>query len=252
MRGFEGNEGNEAGARRVLLVDDDAGMRMTLAANLELEGYEVVEASDGQRAVSLFRREPFDLVLTDIRMPGMSGVETLRAIRQIDPEATVVLMTAFAVEGLIDQAIAEGAFAVLEKPFSMERMKKVIARAARGPSVLVVDDIPQVASSIAASLEVIGLRARTAHDGEAAERLVRESAVDVCVLDLVMPGEDGVRVCERLLAVDRALTIISMTAYPVDEMIAKVAAMGGYACLRKPFAIPALIETIARARAAPV
>jgi two-component system response regulator HydG len=127
----------------------------------------------------------------------------------------------------------------------------VIARAARSPAVLVVDDIPAVANSIAASLQAIGLRAEAAHDGAAAERLVREGPIDVCVLDLVMPGEDGVAVCERLLTVNKALMVISMTAYPVDEMISKVAAMGGYACLRKPFAIPALIEAIARARAAP-
>jgi CheY-like chemotaxis protein len=233
------------------VVDDEPGMRATLAANLELEGYEVMEAEDGRRALALFQQQPFELVITDIRMPGLNGVDTLRALRKIRPKATVVLMTGFALERLIDQGIAEGAYAVLQKPFSMDVVMRVIARAARSPTVLVVDDIPAVADAIATSLQAIGLRAETAHDGASAERLVRQGAIDVCVLDLVMPVQDGVAVCERLLAVDRALTIISMTAYPADEMIGKVAAMGGYACLRKPFAIPALIETIARARAAP-
>jgi DNA-binding NtrC family response regulator len=237
--------------RRVLVVDDEAGMRTTLAANLELEGYEVVQAENGQRALALFQQQSFELVITDIRMPGLNGVDTLRALRKIKPRVTVVLMTGFALERLIDQGIAEGAYAVLQKPFSMDVIMKVVDRAAQKPAVLVVDDIPAVANSIALSLQAIGLRAETAHDGDSAERLVRQGTIDVCVLDLVMPVQDGVVVCERLLAIDSALTIISMTAYPVDEMIGKVAAMGGYACLRKPFAIPALIETIARARAAP-
>lgn len=238
-------------SRRVLVIDDEAGMRTTLAANLELEGYEVVEAEDGQRAVALFQERPFELVITDIQMPGLDGLETLRELRKIQPKATIVMMTGFAMEQIVEQGIAAGAFAVLEKPFSMEAVIKVIARAAAGSSVLVVDDIPDIAAAIVTSLQAIGLRAEAACDGESAVRLVQDRPVDICVLDLVMPGEDGVALCERLLAVDRTLTVIAMTAYPVDEMIGRIAAMGGYACLRKPFALPVLIEAIARARGAP-
>jgi two-component system, NtrC family, response regulator HydG len=237
-------------ATRVLVVDDEAGMRTTLAANLELEGYEVVEAESGQRAVALFREQPFELVITDIQMPGLDGVETLRELRKIRPKATIVMMTGFAMEQLVDQGIAAGAYTVLEKPFAMDAVMKVIARAAAGSSVLVVDDIPDIADAIVASLQAIGLRAEAVHDGESAVRLVRDRPVDICVLDLVLPGEDSIAICERLLDVDRTLTVIAMTAYPVDEMIGRIAAMGSYTCLRKPFAIPALIEAIAKARGA--
>src|SRR5271166_5091781 len=98
---------------RILLVDDEQSLLMTLAANLELDGLDVTTAESGQRALELFESEPFDLVLSDIRMPGMNGVDLFRRIRAQRPECPVVLMTAFALEGLVQEAIAEGVFTVL-------------------------------------------------------------------------------------------------------------------------------------------
>ncbi|HUS67503.1 MAG TPA: response regulator, partial [Kofleriaceae bacterium] len=76
----------------VLLVDDEEGLRTTLAANLELDGFDVVEAADGIEALAHARRRAFDLVVTDIRMPGMNGVDLFRAIRGLHPRVPVVLM----------------------------------------------------------------------------------------------------------------------------------------------------------------
>jgi two-component system response regulator HydG len=238
-------------AKRVLVVDDEASVRMTLAANLELEGYEVVEADSGQRAVELVRERPFEVVLTDMRMPGMNGLETFRAIRDLHPGLPVVLMTGFALEGLLEEGINEGAYAVLRKPFSMDLAAKVIARAAESQLILVVDDAPSVADTLAAALSAAGLRSESVHDGEAAAAIVRDRRVDVCVLDLVMPGKDGVITCEEILLTDPSVVIIAMTAFSAERLIAEVLAKGGYACLRKPFSVTDLIHTIARARSDP-
>ena len=92
---------------RVLIVDDERSLLLTLVANLELEGFEVVAASDGARALELVREQRFDLLLTDVRMPGMNGVDLFRQIRRVCPQMPVILMTAYAVETLIDEAIQE-------------------------------------------------------------------------------------------------------------------------------------------------
>src|SRR4051812_27308376 len=104
---------------RILLVDDEPSLRMTLGANLEFEDFLVTEAESGERALELFEQSPFDLVLTDIRMPGISGVELFRWIKRLRAETPVVLMTAFAQESLVSAAVAEGAFTVLSKPFEL-------------------------------------------------------------------------------------------------------------------------------------
>lgn len=234
--------------KRVLVVDDEDAMRVTLAASLELEGYEVVEAKSGAHALELARQQAFTVVISDVRMPGLNGVDTFRELKRIRPELTVVLMTAFALEKLIEEALAEGVYTVIYKPFSMERLSRIIARAVDSPAVVVVDDVPKVAASIVAVLRQAGLSARAVHDGRAAVRHVVEEGGDVCVLDLMMPDQDGVTTCEQLRGLERHVTVIAMTGHAVPEMISAVMSKGGYTCLRKPFGARELIRTIARAR----
>src|SRR6185437_3367023 len=93
---------------RILIVDDERPILLTLAANLELDDFEVATAESGAAALELLARETFDLVLSDVRMPGMNGVELFRRIRQLRPDCPVVLMTGFAIEGLVYDAVAEG------------------------------------------------------------------------------------------------------------------------------------------------
>jgi two-component system, NtrC family, response regulator HydG len=236
---------------RVLVVDDEEGMRMTLAANLELEGYQVIEAKDGYEAVDLIRREPFAVVVTDIRMPGMSGLDTYREIKKIRPDTTVVMMTAFALERLVDEGLQEGVFTVLSKPFSMEHVIAVVERAARKRVVLVVDDLPEMAESLLASLEACGLRAAAVTDGASAVRLVGEGVMDVCVLDIVMPKMSGVDTLKELRGLDPNVTVIAMTGYSVPDLVHQMIRLGAASCLQKPFLIEDLVRTIARARGKP-
>ncbi|WP_437323165.1 response regulator [Sorangium sp. So ce381] len=250
MTGGQAMQVQEAAQRgkRVLVIDDEEGMRVTLAASLELEGYEVVEARDGIHALELVRQQAFTLVISDIRMPGLNGVETFRELKRIQPELTVVLMTAFALEKLIEEAIAEGVYTVIHKPFSMDHLARIVARAVDSPAVLVVDDIPKVADSIVAVLRAAGLSALAVHDGRAAVQYVSERGIDVCVLDLVMPDQDGVTTCAQMRGLKRRVTVIAMTGHAVPEMVSAIMSKGGYACLHKPFDAHELIHTIARAR----
>lgn len=237
--------------RRVLVVDDEEGMRTTLAANLELEGYEVFEARDGAHALDLVKQQSFALVISDVRMPGLNGVETFREIKRVQPELTVVLMTAFALEKLIEEGIGEGVYTVIYKPFAMDHVARIVARALEARVILVVDDLPNLAESIVAGLQSVGLRADAVNDGRAAVQCAREQAVDVCVIDLVMPDPDGVKTCEQIRSLNKRITVIAMTGHAVPEMINAVMSRGGYACLRKPFAMHELMCTIARARGDP-
>jgi DNA-binding NtrC family response regulator len=236
---------------RVLVVDDEEGMRMTLAANLELEGYEVIEAKDGYEAIGLIEREPFSVVVTDIRMPGINGLDTYRAIKKIRPEVTVVMMTAFALERLVDEGIQEGVFTVLSKPFSVDHLLDVVERAARKRVVLVVDDMPEMAETLVASLEVSGLRVSAVTDGASAVRLVREGSVDVCVLDIVMPKQNGVDTLRELRGLDPSVRVIAMTGYSVPDLVHLMMSLGAESCLQKPFAVDELLRTIARVRGKP-
>jgi CheY-like chemotaxis protein len=233
---------------RILVVDDEESMRITIAANLELEGHEVVEASSGDEALRLVRERPVDVVLADIRMPGLHGVELNRHLRREQPGLPVVLMTAFAQESLVEDALAEGVFTVLHKPFDVEHLMRTLQRAARTPEVLVVDDVEEVAEATVEGLRLCGVRAQAVYDGDAAVERMRTGLVDICVVDLVMPGMTGPQVVEQLRGAGQPMAFIAVSGHEVPDMMRQVAALGDVSCMRKPISIRELAQTIARAR----
>ncbi len=114
---------------RILVADDEESHRMMLRAVLEEEGYEMAEAADGLEAVRAVEQEPFDLILLDIRMPGLDGVETLTEIRKISPHVPVLMMTAYASVKTAVEALKAGAFEYLIKPLDIEELKILIEKA---------------------------------------------------------------------------------------------------------------------------
>jgi len=113
---------------RILVVDDEASHRIMLRAVLRDEGYEVTEAADGRDAVQAIEQAPFDLVLMDIRMTTMDGLEALGEIRQISPLVPVIIMTAYASIQTAVGALKAGAFDYLTKPLDIEEMRLVVAK----------------------------------------------------------------------------------------------------------------------------
>ena len=104
---------------RVLVVDDDPGIRETMNDILTLEGFDVTVAPDGASAIALCRKVGFDVALLDIRMPGMDGVETLKALKAIAPDLRAVMITGFEAGDLARRAMDAGAEAVFHKPLDV-------------------------------------------------------------------------------------------------------------------------------------
>jgi DNA-binding NtrC family response regulator len=233
---------------RILLADDEASVRMTLAANLELEGFEVETAEDGQRALELFGEKPFDLVLTDIRMPRMDGVQLFQEIRRREPGMPVVLMSGFALEDLVDHALTHGAFALLPKPFEVEHVVAVVTSAARRPVVLVVDG--DEARATAEALRALGVAAIAGDDEETTVRVIEERRADVCVTELTSADGGALDMACRLLSRAPSLTWIAVSARDAHALVRRAAALGAFACFARPVEAAELARAVARARAA--
>jgi len=112
---------------KILVVDDSAFMRRIVRNILTRNGFdEIVEARDGLEAVKVFRRDSPDLVLLDIIMPGMGGIEVLRRIMEIDGDAEVVMLTTVGQEEMRSECMRLGAVDYIVKPFEEERFVKVL------------------------------------------------------------------------------------------------------------------------------
>jgi len=119
---------------RVLVVDDDNLMREVLKALLRDEGFEVVgEARDGQSALALLERLLPDIVCLDVNMPGMSGIEVLKAIRAGNPAIRVVMITGDASMGTVREAVGFGALGYIIKPFKAGRVNMSLRAAMKVP-----------------------------------------------------------------------------------------------------------------------
>lgn len=103
-------------------MDDDSEICETLADILEMEGFYVDTAKEGEEGIKKAKEKFFEVVLMDIKMPGMNGAEAFKEIKKISPRTGAIIMTAYAVEALIKKVINDCAFGVIYKPFEMERM----------------------------------------------------------------------------------------------------------------------------------
>src|SRR5438552_364683 len=113
----------------LLIADDDPGLRQSLERTLTREGYRVILASDGNAALERLQAGGVDLVLTDLKMPGLSGIELLRAVKAIASEVDVILLTAFGTVEEAVKAMKEGAYDFLTKPFQRAQLLRLIRQA---------------------------------------------------------------------------------------------------------------------------
>ena len=121
--------GNSQDPSKILVVDDERSMREFLEIMLHKDGYIVRCAENGKVALDLFRQEPFDLVITDIRMKPVDGLEVLRRCKAIAPQTVVIIISAYASAETAVAAMKEGAYDYLPKPFKIEEMRAVIQNA---------------------------------------------------------------------------------------------------------------------------
>lgn len=123
--------------QRILVVDDNAGMRLLLKRILTSAGYDVEEAPDGQVALEIYFRQPSDVVITDLIMPGKEGLETIRELRRRDADARIIAMSAggsggHGLEQYLKTAKLLGAVRILAKPFSRDEVLKAVSDALGG------------------------------------------------------------------------------------------------------------------------
>ncbi len=112
---------------KILVVDDERAVCKELRLFLEDKGYSVVEAYSGDEALAAYARESPDVVvLLDVRMPGKDGVETLHELKELDPDASVIMVTAVHEEDIAKKAMSEGAFEYITKPIDREYLEMAL------------------------------------------------------------------------------------------------------------------------------
>jgi len=122
-------------SKRILIVDDEKTIRWSLGEALRNIDYEVAEAENGKNALKVFQDDPFDLVILDLKLPDIDGIQVLKKLKETDSEVPVIMMTAYGEIETAVEAIKNGAYDFILKPFQLEKMKVSIANALESSSL---------------------------------------------------------------------------------------------------------------------
>ena len=171
---------------KVLIIDDDRGVRRSVSLILEDEGYDVVTASDGEKGLATAREQEPELILCDVKMPGMDGLEFLDAYREDGGEALVIMITAYGSTELAVDAMKRGAYDYLAKPFSPEEVVLVIRKAEEREKLH--REVARLRGEVTAERRYRDIVAKSPQMQEAVERAERVAGYPSTVL---VTGESG-------------------------------------------------------------
>lgn len=235
--------------QRVLIVDDDVDHAESLADVLEMRGHPVELAHSGEEAIKCFAAAEFDLVLLDVKLPGMNGVEAFLEMKRIRPTARVMMMTGYSLEQLISQAIEGGALGVLYKPFAATELLAALGQVTPRGRILVADDDPDFVESILPILEAADFDLCIAGNGR--ETLVQlESQQPAClILDLGLAVLAGPEVMAKLIDACGSVPTIVVTGGYGGAVPESLAGLGqrAHGLLLKPFDPSALLSAVGAA-----
>jgi len=255
-------------AKRVLVVDDEPALRELLCRALEHDGHTALGASDGSEALDIARKTGVDLVITDIWMPRMNGVELVEALSQMGCPAEVIVLSAHLTAASTEKLHSLGVFRVLDKPLDIGEFRDAVRRglesdrrtrlsedlasrgipgpAERRATVLVADDDDNVREFLRTALASAGYFVEEARSGEEAIEKALACGVDLVLMDLNMPGMGGREAVKALRRDLRDCFVICITGEGSAREIAAALAGGATACFRKPFDLDALMTEVKR------
>jgi DNA-binding NtrC family response regulator len=232
--------------QRLLIVDDDQQMVRTLVDVVKLHGWEADGAYSGEAAVDAVRERDYAIVLMDVRMTGINGLEAFKAMKTVRPGIRVILMTAYTAAEILAEAEREGALRILQKPLALRGLIECLKEATTDfRSVLVVDDDAAFLKTLGQLLEQHGYSTTTARTLDDALGLLETASPAAVILDLKL---NGITAPETILAIKHvspSIALILCSGYPaaLEETTSSMAPRLIHASLHKPFA-PAALLTI--------
>jgi len=251
----------QKGTEKILFVDDEPPIIKMAGKMMEWMGYRVNSRSSSLEALELFKAKPddFDLVMTDMTMPQMTGDNLAREIMKIRPDIPIILCTGYSNKMSEEQALEIGIKGFVMKPFVKEDLAKMLRKVLDGNllnknrekqiqgSILVIDDDPQIRLMMKQILEKEGFAVDLAADGEKGMQAYRKNPSDIVITDLVMPEKEGIEVIRELKKEFPDIKIIAISGggkNPAEVYLSMAKILGAARTFSKPFDVKELLLAI--------
>ena len=239
--------------KKILIIDDEQEICKLLSDCLKRRGFEVEIAFDGEAGLEKAKITNPDLVLCDISMPGLGGIEVLKRIKEYGPAIIVIMLTGFGTMDSAIECLKLGAYDHIAKPVELEKLVLLLKEALNMNSkrnqkkILIIDDEPQLAQSLNVRLKASGYDCLTVSDGVSGINKFKEESPDLVILDIMMPGLSGLDVLKELKQINPVVPVIMLTAYGTPQSAIEALKIGAWDHLSKPFNNETLLEMIKKA-----
>ncbi len=249
--------------REILIVDDEPLVREPIAEILRQSGFHVEEASQGTEALKKLGKKDFDLMITDVLMPGMNGIELIRELHKVSPATEAIVFSAYGTEATRDKLERMGAFGYLDKPVRRDILLEMVTAAIKSnrmvrlgyedkkpqvsfnrERVLVVDDDNTIRDLVSTILSEKGYRVNTVNDGLQAMEMILVNEYDCIILDINMPKMNGIETLEAIREQDSYTYILIISGEAEKGEVQQVIDGGADKFLAKPFKNKDLLHII--------
>jgi len=229
---------------KVLVIEDEDAARIQLAKAIKKEGYDVLQAENGEVGMEVFQKEDPLIIVTDIKMPKVSGLEVLERVKKISPNTQKILITAFGEVDTAITAIREGVLDYIKKPIDLDQLSVALGRAKEVladqeelklfPSILLAEDETETRERLAKVLTKEGYKVHAACDGEEALALFLEHKIDVLLTDIRMPKKTGLEALSEMRAISEDFEAIVLTGYGDEASVIEALRLGAINFIKKP------------------
>lgn len=237
---------------KIIVVDDDQNLLVLLVDTLKaIGGYQVSGYQSGQEVLDALQQESFDLLISDIKMPGIDGIMLLEKVRNKYPDLPVLFISGVDAPEVIGRAVPNG---FLAKPFRINHIEEQIQNclkkipeksSATINNILIVDDNDTFRKMLYELLKYHKYQPTAVSSGEEALEFLSQNKIDIVITDIKMPGMDGLELLAAIQKIDAQLPVILVTAYLEDETISDhIKENNHYRYLSKPFRVEEILELL--------
>lgn len=242
---------------KVLLIEDDESTRKRLAKFVRKEGFEVFTAGNGRIGLEIFVKDNPHIILTDLKMPEISGMEVLQRAKKITPHVEVILVTGFGETNTAITALQEGALDYIKKPIDLDQLCVALGRAKEKitknkkaehfPALLIAEDDENARTRLGIFLKKSGWKVYEAANGEEALKIFQQEKIDIALLDIKMPKMDGLESLHSMRKITSDFEAIILTGYGDESSAIKAMRNGAMNFLKKPLDLDQLDANLAKA-----
>lgn len=241
----------------ILLVEDDDTTREQLARAIRKEGYDVLTAENGRAGLDLFKKEHPKIVVTDLKMPEINGLELMRAVKGLSADVQIILITAFGETDTAVSAIREGALDYLKKPIDLDELSIALGRAKEKlnqyskaesfPALIIADDEDKIRERLVKEMRKEGWKVFPAVNGEEAILIFQKNKIDIVLLDIKMPKKNGLEALHEMRRISDDFEAIILTGYTDERSAVQALRDGAFNFLKKPIDLDQMIIVVERA-----